>query len=154
MSIYDRMIFLSLSIVLHYCLTKTPDLKVTSDFNLVRCSWQCPCVHHHGMTTYVRASSRVSSHIQYINSDLRIHLFVAMTSFCPYVVPYLIRGLCPRNNCAFLFLFFCLHAVETFFNHFTLSPRCILSCIPLFKQWIQFFLLLSPCWTRFLLGLI
>ena len=43
--------------------------------------------------------------------------------------------------------FFCLQALKKLFKyHFTLYPRCILSCLLLSPYWIWFFLLLYTCW--------
>ena len=75
MSIHTRMIILSLSVVIHYCLTKTSDLTFI-EFHNVRFQ-SCLMV----VTTSVRAPSwhddvhacahTVLYHIHYINSDLR-----------------------------------------------------------------------------------
>ena len=50
---------------------------ITSEFNLVRWSWQGPCVHRPSITMYVRVLSRVLSHIDYINLDLRRHFLIS-----------------------------------------------------------------------------
>ena len=76
-----RMIVLPLSNVLHYCLTKTPDLTLIGCHNVqIQSCWMVVTAsmsaHHHGTTTYVCAPSRVLSHIHYINSDLRRHFLI------------------------------------------------------------------------------
>ena len=79
-----------------------------------------------------------------------------MASLRPYVVhTSLIHVICPCTTRAFLFLFFLrLHAVETIFSYTVFLCLRVVSCLVSFclRRWIRFFLLLSPCRTRFLLG--
>ena len=150
MSIRARMIILPYLSYLIIVLLKRPTWRlsdvITSNFNIVRWSWRRPCVHRHLMTTDVLAPSLLSSHIHYINSDLRRHFIIiwlwhlSVLTSChvlsaDYVRVWLVH---------FFFFFLRLHAVETFSHYFPLSPRCILSCLILSPRWIQFYLLLSP----------
>ena len=85
---------------------------ITSHFNLVQWSWRRPCIHHHGMTMYVRAPSRFCNiSTTKIQTSVAIFLLMTMSSFRPYVVPSLIGVIFLRTTCAYLFLF-------------PLSPRC------------------------------
>ena len=64
------------------------------------------------MTTYVRAPSCVSSHIHYINSDLRRHFLICGYSIFPSLRRTIfIPGVCLCTTCTFLVIF-------------PLSPRC------------------------------
>ena len=159
MSIRTRMIIIALYIVLNYRLTKTSDLTfiVCHNVRLQSCLMVA--------TTSVRAPSWHDnvhacdlthfSHTHYINSDLCRHLlFLAMAYFGPYVVPCLISGLFPLLTCTFISLFPLSPRCEDIFPyHFPLSLRCILSYILLYPHCIRLFILLSPCWTRFFIGL-
>ena len=73
------------------------------------------------MTTYVHAPSCVSSHIHYINSDLRLHFLI-----CEYGIFLFLRCaiIYPRNMSAYNLcipppFFLCLHALETCFLPFS-----------------------------------
>ena len=72
MSIRGQMINLSLSIIIHYCLTKMFDLMFIGCHNF-RLEFYCMVV-----TTSVQASvpSRLSYHVHYVNSDLRCHFIM------------------------------------------------------------------------------
>ena len=128
---------------------------ITCDLNRFRWSGRRPYVLRNGQTTYVRAPSSVSSHIHYIDQTYVVNLlFLAVESFCPYVMSSLISGLCPRTTCAFSpFLPSSLRCGDNFMYHFTLSPHCILFCLLLSPRCIRLFLLLSTCWNQFLHGL-
>ena len=110
---------------------------ITSHFNLVQWSWRRPCIHHHGMTMYVRAPSRFCNiSTTKIQTSVAIFLLMTMSSFYPYIVPYLIRWLCPHMTCVFFSL---LHEFTYWILSFLLlSPHCI-----------QFFLLICPFWIIF-----
>ena len=87
-----------------------------SNFNLVWWLWWRLCVHRHGMTTYVRAPSRVLSYFHYINSDLRCHFLI----FCYGIFMSLRRSKSyQRNMSAYnLCIFFPFSLVSTMWRHF------------------------------------
>ena len=113
MSISARIIILPLSIVLHYCLNKTLELTFIGCHN-IRLQ---PCSKV--VTTSVHAPSwhddvRACALTRFVPYPLHKFRLVAMAYFCPFVVPCLIHGLCPRTTCAFVFFSLRLHAVEIF----------------------------------------
>ena len=127
---------------------------ITSHFNLVWWSWRRPSVHRHSMTTYVRAPPRVSSHIHYINSDLRHHFLI-----CGYGIFTSLRHAMSYSQtmsaydlCIFFF-FFCLHAVETFFEPFSFVSTLYPFLSPSVSTLDLILSLLYPCWNQFVLGL-
>ena len=87
MSIHTRMIILSLSVVIHYCLTKTSDLTFIRCHNVRLEKYQMV------VTKSVRAPScnenvcawalTFSYHIHYVNSYLRCHFFIDGYGFFP-----------------------------------------------------------------------
>ena len=82
--------------------------------SLMSSNRQRPCVHHHGMTTYVRAPSRFLSHIHYINSDLGCNFIYFWLWHLSILTPYHFLSMdyvCVRLVHLFLF-FLCLHIVS------------------------------------------
>ena len=131
------MIIISLYIIPNLGLTKTSDLM------FIRCHSTQLEPYRVVMKKFVYAPSwhddvctcslTVLYRIHYIIHNYVVIFFLMVRAyFCPYTAPSLIRGLCPRINCAFLYLL-------------PLSPRWILSCLLLSTLWIRLFILLSPC---------
>ena len=104
---------------------------ITSNFNLVWCSWWFMYVHHHVMTTCMCAPSRVSSHIHYINSLLRRHFII----FGYSIFPSLHRSMSyPSTISAYdLCISFPFFFVSTLWRHFFVpfSQSCIVWYISL-----------------------
>ena len=93
----------------------------------------------------------------------KLHKFRLTLSFSYlcllHIYPSLRRAISyPRIMSAYnLCIYFPFSVVSTlwrhFLYHFPLSLRCILSCLLMSQRCIRFFLLLSPCLTKFLLDL-
>ena len=150
---------LPLSIVLHYCLTKTSDLTFIGCHNVRLQS--CLMV----VTTSMRAPSwrddvRACAGTCFVPYLLNKFTLTLSLSYCGYgIFPSLRRAMSyPRTMSAYdLCISFPFSFISALWRHFfvpfPLSPLCILSCLLMSPRWIRFFLLLSPCWTLFLLGL-
>ena len=128
---------------------------ITSNLNLVWWSRLRPCVHHHGMTTDVFAPSCISSHKQYINSDINHHnLFCGYGIFLSLSPAILYLRIISVYNLCISFLFpLSPQCGDIFLFHFPFSSHCTLFYLLLFSRWIRLFLLLSICWTQIILGL-
>ena len=116
------MIIIPLSIVLHYCFTKKFDLTFIGFHNFwLQSCWMV-------VMTSVRAPSHVSSHIHYINSDLRHNFFI-----CGYGIFPSLRSTIsyPRTMSAYdLCISFPLSFVSTLWRHFCTIFLClhVVSC--------------------------
>ena len=156
MSIHARTTILPLSIVLCYCLTKSSNLTFIGCHNVQLQS--CSMV----VTTSVRAPSwhgdihmcTLTCFVRYPLHKFRLPtsflLFVATAYFRPYILPCLIQRTISAYDLCISYPFpMSPRCRDIFSSHFPISPCCILSCLLLSPRWIQFFSLLSPCWTRF-----
>ena len=139
---------LPLSIVLRYCPTKTPDLTFIGCHHVRLQS--CSMV----VMMSVRAPSRVSSHIRYINPYVRRHFFICGHGIFPSLrraVSYPLTTSAYDSRISFPFSF-----VSTMRRHFFLPFSSVSTLYPIPSPSVSragFFDSLSsrrsPCWTRF-----